>query len=92
MTLGTNFNLLTLGAISAVDLVAALLFLRYWLSSRDRFFLYFTASFAIEAVNRAASALAGTPGEETALHFTVRLLAYVLILLAIWDKNRTPKP
>jgi hypothetical protein len=54
--------------------------------------LCFAASFAIEAVNRAASALAGVPGDESALHFTVRLLAYMLILLAIWDKNRTPKP
>lgn len=92
MTFGANFNPLMLGAISAVNLVAALLFLRYWLSSRDRFFLYFAASFAIEAVNRAVSALAGVPGDESALHFTVRLLAYLLILLAIWDKNRTPKP
>ena len=92
MTFGANFDPLMLGAISAVNLVAALLFLRYWLSSRERFFLYFAASFAIEAVNRAVSALAGVPGDESALHFTVRLLAYLLILLAIWDKNRTPKP
>jgi hypothetical protein len=80
-----------LGAISVANLVAALLFLRYWISSRDRFFLFLVASFSIEAVNRAASALAGAPGGESALHYTVRLVAYVLILLAIWDKNRTPR-
>jgi len=88
----STFNPLMLGAISAANLAAALLFLRYWLRSRGRFFLYFAASFAIEAVNRAVSALAGVPGDESALHFTVRLLAYLLILLAIWEKNRMPKP
>ena len=89
---GAAINPLLLGAIAVANLVAALLFLKYWIASRDRFFLYLVASFAIEAVNRAASALVGAPGGESAIHFSVRLAAYVLILLAIWDKNRTPKP
>lgn len=91
MSVGAHFNTLVLGAIAVADLVAAMLFLRYWLSSRDRFFLFLVASFLIEAVNRTASALSGSPGDESALHFGVRLLAYALILVAIWDKNRAPK-
>jgi hypothetical protein len=88
----TAINPLLLGGIAVANFVAALLFLRYWFASHDRFFLYLVASFTIEAVNRAVSALVGAPGGESAVHFTVRLAAYVLILLAIWDKNRTPRP
>ena len=42
------------GAIAAMSLVAALFFLRYWKSTRDRFFLFFALSFFIEAANRVA--------------------------------------
>jgi hypothetical protein len=91
MSVAANVNTLLLGAISVANLVAALLFLRYWLSSRDRFFLYLVASFAIEAANRTASALSGGPVDESDLQFGVRVVAYLLILVAIWDKNRTPR-
>lgn len=80
---------LLLGAIACACLVASLFFLRYWLSTRDRFFLLFSASFLIEAGNRVEMALSGVSTEDAPLNYVVRLLSYGLILLAIWDKNRS---
>ena len=82
-------NEMLLGAIAALSFVAGLFFLRYWRSTRDRFFLFFMLAFWIEAANRVAMALAGTWNEdESPVHYLVRLASYLLILLAIWDKNR----
>ena len=76
------------GAIAAMSLVAALFFLRYWKSTRDRFFLFFALSFFIEAANRVA--LYETEGlrEDAPGYYLVRLVAYGLILAAIIDKIR----
>jgi hypothetical protein len=82
-------NEMLLGAIAAVSFVAGLFFLRYWRSTGDRFFLFFMLAFWIEAANRVAMALGGTWNEdESPLHYLVRLASYLLILVAIWDKNR----
>lgn len=85
---GANVNELLLGAIAMGSFVAGLFFLRYWRSTRDRFFLFFALSFWIEAANRVAMALTHSWSEAAPLHYIVRLVAYGLILLAIWEKNR----
>ena len=77
-----------LGAIAALSFVAGLVFLRYWRSTGDRFFLFFMLAFWIEAANRVAMALARTWAEDEAVHYLIRLASYLLILVAIWDKNR----
>lgn len=83
-----TLNSLLLGGIAALTFVAGLFFLRYWRSTRDRFFLFFMLSFWIEAANRVHMALTASWNEDSASHYGVRLLSYGLILLAIWDKNR----
>jgi hypothetical protein len=86
-------NDMLLGAIAAASFVAGLFFLRYWLSTRDRFFLFFMLAFWIEAANRVAMALGhAANGDDSPAHYVVRLVAYGLILLAIWDKNRPRSP
>lgn len=75
------------GAIAAASLVIALFFLRFWRNTRDRFFLYFSMSFAIEGVHRLYSAVHDNGGEDSPLHYLIRLLAYGLILWAILEKN-----
>jgi hypothetical protein len=67
--------------------VIALFFLRFWRNSHDRLFLYFALSFGIEAVHRLYSAITRESGEDSPLHYLVRLLAYGLILWAILEKN-----
>jgi hypothetical protein len=80
-----------MGGIAAGSLVASLFFLRFWRQTRDRFFLLFAASFALEALNRVALALVTHADETEPLFYIVRVAAYGLILLAIWQKNRTDR-
>lgn len=75
------------GAIAALSLVAALFFLRFWRSSRDKFFLWFAISFGIEGLNRMAMAITRQANEDTPVHYVVRLLSYLVILYAIVEKN-----
>jgi uncharacterized membrane protein HdeD (DUF308 family) len=79
---------LLLGALAMGTLVVGIIFLRYWRDGGDRFFLYFALSFFVQAGNRIALALTASPHEGSPWHYTVRLLAYLLILVAIIDKNR----
>lgn len=88
----TPLHSLLAGAVACATLVVAVFFLRYWKSSGDRFFLYFAISFGLEAVNRVALALAIDTSEEQPAFYLVRLLSYLLILLAIAGKNRRPPP
>jgi Family of unknown function (DUF5985) len=75
------------GALTLGYLVAALFFLRYWRDSRDRLFLFFAGSFALLAVQRAVLALAPPTAALELPSYGLRLLAFVLILVAIADKN-----
>ena len=81
-------NELLLGATAMGFFVASLLFLHYGLATRDRFFYFFSAAFGLEAVNRVHIAVGQAWAEDAPEYYYVRLLAYSLILLAIWDKNR----
>jgi len=77
-----------MGAIAVASLLAGLFFLRFWRSSKDRFFLYFAISFCIEGLSRIALALLTEAREDSPLFYGVRIVAYGLILAAIWQKNR----
>lgn len=81
-------NAILVGAIGTASLVAALFFLRFWRTSRDRFFLFFALSFLIEGVNRIGLFLSIGLTEDHPVYYLVRLVAYGLILVAIVDKNR----
>jgi uncharacterized membrane protein HdeD (DUF308 family) len=83
----TSLNLFLLGAISMSCLMAGLFFFRFWVSTRDRLFLLFGLSFAVEGLNRAALALSEHPQEGEPLFYIIRLLSFCLILGAIIDKN-----
>ncbi len=81
-------NTLLAGGIATASLIAGLFFLRFWRTTRDRFFLFFALSFLIEGLNRfALYALAGLNDGEP-IYYLIRLVAYGLILAAIIDKNR----
>jgi hypothetical protein len=76
------------GAIAATTLFAGLFFYRFWRQTRDRFFLCFAGAFWIEGASRAALALHPFASEQEPVFYVIRLLAYGLIILAIWQKNR----
>ena len=75
------------GAIAMGSLVIALFFLRFWRTTRDRFFLYFALSFLIEGLHRIYSSGEANMNESSPLHYLIRLVAYLLILWAIYEKN-----
>lgn len=81
-------NDVLLGAIGMGSLVISLFFLRYWRSSRDRFFLYFAISFFAEGLNRFHMGLKLGLPEDAPIAYVIRAISYGLILYAILDKNR----
>jgi hypothetical protein len=84
----THIHQMLLGAIVVASFLVGLFFLRFWRTTRDRFFLYFAISFWIEAVNRCCLGLLNLHSENVPIYYVIRLSAYVLILVAIWEKNR----
>ncbi|HJQ99258.1 MAG TPA: DUF5985 family protein [Candidatus Polarisedimenticolaceae bacterium] len=85
----SSLNYLLLGAIALGTATIGVFFLRFWRDGRDRFFLLFGLSFLTEAVNRVALAMSDHPNEGSPVNYLVRLAAYLLILAAIWEKNRS---
>ena len=77
-----------MGAIAVGWLLAGLFFFRFWRHTGDRFFLWFALSFLLEAGNRVALGLVVDVGEDSPVFYLLRVVAYGLILLAIWQKNR----
>jgi hypothetical protein len=77
-----------LGAIAFAYAVLVAFFARYYMRSRDRLFLIFAGAFFVLAVNRVLRAVIAHSEDYTAL-YVVRLFAYLLILWAIVDKNRS---
>lgn len=78
------------GALMMSALVASLIFLRYWKRSRDRLFLWFSIAFAMLGVQRIALVVSAHVEEQKVMGlYLIRLLAFLLILAAIIDKNRT---
>jgi len=81
-------SILLLGAIAMASFVAGMFFLRFWRQTGDRFFLLFAVSFFLEGVNRVALALSEHPSDGAPVFYGVRLVAFLLILITIADKNR----
>ena len=76
------------GATAMGCVVAALFFLRFYRQSADRLFLFFGLGFSIFGANRLVLALLEEGHEASTYVYLSRLLAFVLILFAIIDKNR----
>lgn len=80
-------NDLLQGAVIVASLTIGLFFLRFWKSTRDRFFLFFCLSFWIEAGSRIYFQVPTNQMEDTPHYFLLRLFSYSLILIAVLDKN-----
>jgi ABC-type uncharacterized transport system YnjBCD permease subunit len=75
------------GALTALCIVVALFFVRNWRRAQDRFFLLFAIAFVLFAIQWA---IVGAPrvAEHAVWPYGTRLAAFVVILVAIVDKNR----
>jgi hypothetical protein len=79
---------LLLGALTTTSIVAALFLLRYWRLSRDRLYMFFCVAFAVLGLNWLGLALIAHADETAHRLYLLRLLAFVLIIIGIVDKNR----
>jgi len=75
------------GAVTLGYLVAGAFFLKFWRKTRDRLFLVFGIAFGLLAINQIL-AMAIDAGDENVVYaYLLRVLGFVLILVAIADKN-----
>ena len=83
-------NAMLVGAFVMASIIVILFFLRFWKSTHDRFFLYFATSFLLEALSRV---IIGTTNiqNENPLIYLIRLVAYILIIIAIYEKNKNSR-
>ena len=77
-----------MGATAMGCWIAMLFFLRFWRESRDRLFGMFSAAFLLLGLSRFGLVLSHDLSEGETLLYWLRLAAYLLILVAIVDKNR----
>jgi hypothetical protein len=82
-----------LGGSAVACLAIALFFLRFWRESGDRLFAAFAGAFLVFGGNRLLLALTSEDGDGRIYSYTLRFLAFMLVVWAIVDKNRAePKP
>jgi hypothetical protein len=84
----TTMAALIAGALAAGYAVAGLHFAKFWSRTRDRLFAIFALAFWLLAIQRIAIVVSDRWLEDTTPLYALRLLAFLLILVAIVDKNR----
>ena len=75
------------GAVTLAHLLGALFFLRFWRKTADRLFLAFGVAFVLFALNQAFAYVLAIYHEPTSFIYALRVLGFVLIVVAIVDKN-----
>jgi hypothetical protein len=76
------------GAVALGFAACALFFLRFSKRTREELFLAFSVAFLLLGAGQTILALANIPTEERGSIYLLRLLAFLLILVAIYRKNR----
>lgn len=76
------------GAIAMGFATAAVFFLKFWQRTREGLFLAFAGSFLLLGVTQALLTLGAVTIEERSWLYMLRLLAFLLILAALWWQNR----
>lgn len=69
-------------------LVASLFFFRFWRDSGDRLFAFFGAAFGLLALSWTLLGLLSPTDEARPYVYAIRLVAFLLIIVAVIDKNR----
>jgi hypothetical protein len=80
------------GMAAAGSLGVGLIFLRLWRDTSDRFFGLFGVAFWVLALNWVALVWAAPGAEHRHYFYVPRLVAFLLIITAIIDKNRPENP
>ena len=83
-----SFALVTSGATIMGYAVAAVFFLKFWRRTADNLFLAFAAAFLLMAATPLLTPLLEVPREEQSPFYLLRLLAFLIIIVAIIGKSR----
>ena len=78
---------LLIGIIVMGYAVGALFFFRFWRESRDRLFLMFGIAFGVLGFQQLLYGLTNEASESPTLLYLIRLVAFIIILVGILDKN-----
>ena len=76
------------GGLALMCMIVGFFFLRYWYIQRDRFFLWFMCAFWALGAGWGVHLVYATSSETGAHVYVFRLVGFMLIILAIIDKNR----
>ena len=76
------------GAVAMGCIVAGIFFLRFWRQSQDRLFVHFAFAFWLLAIANTLLGLVAFATDQRIYVFVMRLLAFCIILYAIFEKNR----
>lgn len=79
------------GLLAGGYVVIVLFFLRFWRDTRDRLFGWFAVAFALLAVQRVVLLFTLDRPALEAPVYGVRLLAFLIIIAAVLDKNRAAR-
>lgn len=80
------------GATMMCCLGITLFFWRFWKKTSDRLFLFFAVAFGILGFERIFILLMDIPDEFRPYVYLFRLFAFLIILIAIVDKNFNKNP
>ena len=75
------------GAVTLAYVVASVHFMHFWQRTSDRLFAAFALAFALFALNQFVVFTLGAGDERGNYAYILRVLGFVLILVAIIDKN-----
>ncbi len=75
------------GASAMGFFACALFFVRFWRRTRDELFLAFALTFALLGFGQSLISLAQIPTEEKGALYLLRLLAFLVILIAIYRRE-----
>ena len=88
----TLLDLTFLQAVSATGaLVAGLFFFRFWRETHDRLFAFFGTAFWLLALSWTLLGLFSPAEEMRPYIYAIRLVAFLLIIVGIIDKNRASR-
>ena len=89
--MGTPLHAALLGALVVSCAAVALFFFRFARDTRDRLFLCFGGAFAVLSAHWLLLAWTDPDSEFRPFLYLVRLAAFLLILIGIFVKNRSPR-
>jgi hypothetical protein len=79
---------LVTGMLAMGYAVAGLFFYQFWRRTADRLFAYFAVAFWLLALQRVVAGLTGQLREGEPWLYSIRLLAFLLIIAGVLEKNR----